>query len=316
MFQPTQLAENGPTCSRLVWGVMKWGVWGRNFDARQMLQCIERGVELGITTFDHADIYGDYTTEATFGEALRQQPALREKIQLVTKCGIRLVTPNRAHHRLKSYDTSLEHIRWSVEQSLKNLRTDYLDLVLIHRPDPLMVADDVGEVFRNLQEEGKVRHFGVSNFSPETFDLLNSRFPLATNQVQASAVHLDPFFDGTFDQLQRYRIRPMAWSPLGGGDLLQPEPPRRNWQRWWGNAEAPRTGRLRAAAHRIAYRREETSFDQVLLAWLLFHPAGILPVLGTTRPERLERAIAAANIQLTREEWFEILEASRGQEVA
>ena len=314
MFQPTPLCENGPIFSRLVWGVMSWGAWGKRLSPQQMLRLIELGVECGVTTFDHADIYGGYTTEAEFGRALSLQPGLREKIQLVSKCNIRLVSEHRPHHKLKSYDSSIEHILWSVDRSLQNLQTDYLDLLLIHRSDPLLIADDVAEVFRYLQKQGKVLHFGVSNFSPSQFDLLHSRYPLVTHQVAAGILHLDPFFDGTFDQAQRLRFRPMAWSPFGGGQLFRTGPESRV-SRLFSNKTDPRASRIRNAAHWLADRREGVTWDQMVLAWLLFHPAGILPVLGTTNPARIDRALAAARIQMTREEWFELLEAARGREV-
>lgn len=303
MLQPQMLCTDGPVLSRLVWGVMTWGAWGKNYSTSDMLRLIEYGVERGVTTFDHADIYGHYTTEAEFGQAIKGRSGLRQKIQLVTKCGIKLVTPNRPQHRIKSYDTSREHIRWSVEKSLSNLQTDYLDLVLIHRPSPLMHPDDVAAVIEALQQEGKVLHFGVSNFTTRQFEMLQSRMQVVTNQVEASIVHLDPFLDGTFDQLLTNRIKPMAWSPLGGGRLFR-------------RAEGgERYQRIREVGTAIANRREGASLEQILLVWLLQHPARILPVLGTGRTERLDRAIQAVDWPLTREEWHMLWSASTGQPV-
>ncbi len=298
-----QLSKDGPHCSRIVFGVMKWGVWGHNLSPQSMLRLIEESADYGVTTFDHADIYGDYTTEAAFGEALKQQPGLRERLQIVTKCGIKMKVPQRPHHRIKSYDTSVAHIRASVDRSLRNLRTDYIDLLLLHRPSPLLDADQVAGEFEQLQKAGKVKHFGVSNFTPAQFDLLNSRFPLTTNQVEASLLHHPPFTDGTFDQCQQYRIRPMAWSPLGGGRIFGAEP----------DAQAQR---IRSAAQAIISRRGQAiGIDQLLLAWLMRHPAGILPVIGTARIERVKAAADAVHLMMSQEEWFELWEAATGSEV-
>lgn len=281
---------------------MKWGVWGRRLDAAQMLRLIEESAELGITTFDHADIYGDYTTEAEFGEALKLRPQLRQGIQLISKCGICVMTSNRPQHRLKSYNTSALHIRRSVEQSLRNLHTDYLDVLLIHRPDPLLHPDEVAGIFQTLQQEGKVLHFGVSNFSPSQMAVLQAKFPLVTNQVKASAMHLAPFTDGTFDQCLRYGIRPMAWSPLGG-------------ERFFTEPDDPQAARVRRACAAVAAAHGDVGEDQIMVAFLLRHPAGIVPVIGTGNMARVRAAANALRIPLTREEWFEIWSASTGTEV-
>ncbi len=297
------LSAQGPFVSPIVLGVMKWGAWGRQLNAGQVLSLIEQSIGMGVTTFDHADIYGHYTAEAEFGAAWKGLPHLRQKAQLVTKCGICLVTPNRPQYRLKSYDTSAGHIRSSVEQSLRNLHTDYIDLLLIHRPDPLLHPDEVAAVFHDLRREGKVLHFGVSNFTPSQFELLNARIPLVTNQVKANAMYLPPFHDGTFDQCLLYRIRPMAWSPLGG-------------ERFFTEPDDLQVSRVKAACARIAALREGASIDQVMLAFLLRHPAGIVPVIGTGNIDRVKTSLGALRIELSREEWFEIWTASAGEEVA
>jgi len=177
MSIPTiKLSPQGPAFSRLAMGVMKWGVWGRRLSTQEILALIERSVELGATTFDHADIYGDYTTEAEFGRALGMKPGLRERMQLATKCGIELPGANRPQYRFKRYNTSRAHIVASAEASLRHLQTDRLDLLLIHRPSPLMDPDEIAEAFTHLRDAGKVLHFGVSNFSPSQFELVDSRF--------------------------------------------------------------------------------------------------------------------------------------------
>jgi len=294
------LHQQGPCLSRLIAGVWRMAEWQQSPD--ETLTFIEQCLELGITTFDHADLYGDYTCEAIFGRALKADPALRSRIQLVSKCGIKLVSKNRPNHHIKHYDTSYDHILASVDNSLKSLQTDYLDLLLIHRPDPLMDADQVALAFTQLQKAGKVLHFGVSNFQPSQVDLLASRLkrPLVTNQVEISVMYLDPFLDGTLDQCQQLRMAPMAWSPLGGGELF--------------TGESPKALRLRAALGTIA-ELNQASIDQVALAWLLTHPAQILPILGTGNLERLRSAAVAEHLKLTREQWFAIWTASTGTDV-
>lgn len=302
MIKRVPLSPSGPSLSPIVLGVMKWGIWGKQHDAQAMLSLMEESIAMGVTTFDHADIYGHYTTEAEFGAALSLNSSLREKMQLVTKCGIKLVTPRRPTYKIKSYDTSKDYIIWSAEQSLKNLRTDRIELFLIHRPSPLMDPDEIAEAFEHLKQSGKVLHFGVSNFTPSQFELLNDRFPLITNQIQANIMHLNPFLDGTLDQCLRHRIRPMAWSPLGGGNFFT-------------QLKDPKVKRIRKVLSELSDKKQQAAIDQLVLAWLMRHPSGILPVIGTGRIERVRSAVAAMKIDYTREEWFEVWEASVGSEV-
>ncbi len=295
-----QLTDTGPTFSRTVAGVMRLREW--EMDTEAVRNFIHQCLDLGITTFDHADIYGSYTCETLFGQALAEEPALRSRIELVTKCGIQLVSPNRPDTYVHHYDTSRAHIIASAERSLRNLRTDYLDLLLIHRPDPLMDADEVATALTELRAAGKARYVGVSNFMPWQFHLLQSRldFPLVTNQIELSVLYLTPLHDGTLDQLQRLRVPPMVWSPVAGGRLF--------------TAGDERAARVRAALEAVG-RALGASVDQVALAWLLRHPARVLPVMGTGKIERLREAVAAENIVLDRQQWFAIWEASAGQEV-
>jgi predicted oxidoreductase len=255
-------------------------------------------VELGITTMDHAAVYGGYSAEERFGEALALRPQLRDRLQIVSKCGIRMRHPRRPEHTLSHYDTSGDHIVASAEQSLRNLRTDRLDLLLIHRPDPLLDADEVAAAFDRLRSDGKVLHFGVSNFKPPQLELLLARVPgLVTNQIEVSATELGAFGDGRLDQLQRLRLRPMAWSPLGGGSLYAP---------------GERQERVRAALESMGEALGGAGADQVALAWLLAHPSGMVPVLGSGKRERIRSAAAAASLSLTREQWFSSWIASTG----
>jgi predicted oxidoreductase len=295
-----QLTDGGPTFSRIVAGVMRLREWG--MDTAALLDFVHQCLDLGITTFDHADIYGSYTCEELFGQALAAEPLLRGRIELVTKCGIQLLSPNRPGTRVHHYDTSRQHIITSAENSLRNLRTDRLDLLLIHRPDPLMDADEVAEALNSLRASGKARHFGVSNFMPWQFHLLQSRldFPLATNQIELSVLHLDPLHDGTLDQLQRLRVAPMAWSPVAGGRLFDPRD--------------ERAALVRKALEAVG-REVGATVDEAALAWLMRHPARVLPVMGTGRIGRLREAVAAEAVVLDRQQWFTVWEASAGREV-
>lgn len=296
-----QMTESGPEFSRLVAGVWRVREWG--MDTRGLLDFIHGCLDVGITTFDNADIYGGYTAEGIFGAALAAEPGLRNRLELVTKCGIQLLSPNRPGNRVHHYDTSRDHIIASAENALREMRTDYLDLLLIHRPDPLMDADEVAGAFGVLRAAGKVRAFGVSNFMPWQFHLLQSRldFPLVTNQIELSALYLDPLHDGTLDQLQRLRVPPMAWSPLAGGRLFDPHD--------------ERAARVRAALARAGDELGGAAVDQVALAWLLHHPARVLPVLGTGKIERVRAAADAERLALDRQQWFAVWEASAGREV-
>ncbi|NLF14251.1 MAG: oxidoreductase [Anaerolineaceae bacterium] len=302
MTVPTlDLAPSGPQVSRLALGLWRLASWGLS-DA-EVLDLVHGSIDLGITTFDHADIYGDYAAEELFGRALALEPSLRHRLQLVTKCGIKVVSARRPAHRLKHYDTSREHIVASAENSLRLLNTDHLDLLLIHRPDPLLDADEVAEAFQALRVAGKVLHFGVSNFTPWQFDLLASRLPmpLVTNQVELSLLNMKALGDGTLDQCQRLGISPMAWSPLAGGRLFRDD-----------DAQSLR---VRRALDEMGRELGGAPAGQVALAWVLRHPARIVPLLGSGRLERIRSAAAAAGLHLSREQWFALWTASAGQEV-
>lgn len=295
----TTLAADGPRLSPIVAGAWRMADWGWN--AQQRLRWIEQCVELGVTSFDHADIYGGYAVESLFGEALALAPSsLRQQLQIVGKCGIKLVSPARPEHRIKHYDTAAAHIVASAEASLRALRVERLDLLLIHRPDPLMDADEVASAFAALRDAGKVAHFGASNFTPAQFELLASRFPLATNQIELHPLQRAALTDGTLDQLQRLRIRPMIWSPLAGGALLG------------GGDEAAR--RVQAALARIA-EAHGCSMATVAFAWLLRLPSRPLPVAGSRRIEALREAVAALQVSLSAPQWAKIWQAAAGHEL-
>jgi predicted oxidoreductase len=279
---------------------MRWGKWGANFTINEYRTIIDNCLHNGITSFDHANIYGDYTTEAEFGEVLKDAPSLRQQMQLITKCGIQITTPNMPLHQIKSYNTSREYIIASTEQSLKNFCTDYIDVMLIHRPDPLLNPEEVAGAITTLQQQGKILQFGVSNFLPYHIDLLQKFIPIQFNQVEVSIVHLFPFTNGILEYCLQHKIIPMAWAPLGGGIL--------------NDDTHPRYRSIAATASKLA-EKYLTGINQILIAFLLMHPSKIVPVLGTTRIERLLQANEAANIKLEREDWFKLYTASTGEVV-
>lgn len=287
--------------SQIIHGHWRLAEW--NLSSTELLNLLEQCIDAGITTFDHADIYGNYTCEEIFGQALALKPSLRKDIQIVTKCGIKLVSENRPDHKIKSYDTSKEHIIWSAEKSLQNMKTDYIDVLLIHRPDPFMDPVETAEAFHILKEQGKVRHFGVSNFTPAQMEMLQREFnaPLVTNQIELSVLHEEAFFDGTINYLQREKISPMAWSPLAGGRLFK--------------GEDPKSIRVKKALEEAAKESGASSIDEVAYAWLLAHPARVMPIVGSGQMNRIQSAVNAADITLSREQWFNILQESMGKEV-
>lgn len=286
---------------RVVAGVMRWGKWGADLSTLEYQELIEGCLENGITAFDHADIYGDYTEEAAFGKVLAQQSSLRQNMQLISKCGIKMMADVRPHYKVKSYDSGKAHIVASVEASLRSLNTDYLDVLLLHRPDMLMNADEIAEAFTKLQDQGKVKAFGVSNFTPSQYELLRSRWPeLMTNQLELSLSKLDALTDGSLDQAQQHNSSPMIWSPLGGGKLISKD-----------RLASPLSRKLHEIAERHAQRT-----DVIAYAWVLMHPTLPSVVTGSSKLKRIVRAKQALDVHLTKEEWYELLEASRGHAVA
>ena len=287
--------------SRMVQGFWRLKKW--NMSNQELLRFVEEAMEMGITTFDHADVYGDYTCEALFGQIFRLKPGLRKRMQLVTKCGIKMVSEKFPDRKIKHYDTTHDHIIASVEQSLNNLHTDHLDLLLIHRPDPMMDPAQTARAFEELESQGKVLNFGVSNFTPMQFEMLDQHFdgPLVTNQVEISPYNLEHFQNGNIEFFLREGIHPMAWSPLSGGKIFEP-----------GDE---RGIRIKTKLKEIAKTLGVEDIEKVIYAWLLTHPAGIIPIVGTGRIERLKKAVQSLDIELTREQWFEIYVASLGHKV-
>lgn len=286
------LHPKGPSFSRIITGVWRWN----SLSSETVERLIQTSLEEGITTFDHADIYGDHTCEEIFGSVLKKDSSLRKKMQLVSKCGIKFPSAKRPNTWIKHYDTSEDHIVWSVDNSLKMLGTDHLDLLLIHRPDPLLNPHEVSEAFVKLKASGKVLHLGVSNFTPLQFEMLQQflPFPLVTNQIEISLSRIDPLFNGDLDLLMKHQASAMAWSPLGGGKLHYED------RDWFGKAS-----------------KYNATYSQLALVWLLKHPGNIFPILGTTKPERITEAAKSINIELDKQDWFEMLKwAMGGKEVA
>lgn len=280
------------------WRLAEW-----NFNKDQLLDLTHQCIELGITSFDHADIYGNYSCESLFGKALSLEPSLRDKIQIISKCGIKLKSDKFPERRLKTYDYSYEHIVTSVEQSLTNLRTDYLDLLLLHRPSPFFEPAEVARAFDHLKQSGKVKHFGVSNFNVLQFQMLQKFLDmrLITNQVEISPYCLEHFDNGNMDFFIKEKIRPMAWSPLAGGKLFNPK-----------NEKAER---VRQALIQVSKELELNSIDQLAYAWLAKHPAQIIPIVGSGKPERIKAAVEAQKTDLNLEQWFYIYNATNGGEL-
>jgi predicted oxidoreductase len=287
-----------PNFSRIIhghWRLLEW-----NLSPQALLTLVSQAMELGISTIDQADIYGDYSCESILGDALSIQPGLRKDLQLVSKCGIKLMSEKFPERQIKHYDYSKKYIIQSVENSLSNLHTDYLDVLLLHRPSPFFNTEEVAETFSELKQSGKVLHFGVSNFLPHQMDLLNSflRDSLVTNQVEISPFCLDYFQNGTVELMQRNQVSPMAWSPLTGGKLMKPQDEKGN--------------RVFKLLQDVAHELNEESIEKVVYAWLMKHPSNILPVVGTGKIERLKLAVEAKELEMSLEQWFKIYVAGLG----
>ncbi len=284
--------------SKIIAGVMKWGQWGAKLPQPEMTRLIEECYDISVTTFDHADIYGAHTTEEEWGVAFEKSSLSREKIQIITKCGIMMPSDQKPHIKQKHYDTSQSHIIRSVETSLKNLKTDYIDMLLIHRPSPLMDPTDIMKAMDILKSSGKVKSFGVSNFSPSQMLLVNSACDVDANQVEISLFELSAFLDGTLDNCILYDLIPMAWSPLGGGKLFLPSS----------------SEELLAKRERLTQvaKKYDWSLDKMVYLFLLHHPAHIRPVVGSSKIERIKVAVDCSHTIISDAQWFEIWTAAMG----
>ena len=276
---------------------MSWAKWGKDYSTEELIDLLNFCLEEGLSTFDHADIYGDYTTEGRFGEALSKSGIKRESIQLITKCGIQYVGETR-DNQVKHYNYSKDYIIWSAEQSLKNLKTNYIDLFLLHRPSPLMHSDEILEAIQRLKLDGKILNFGVSNFTPSQVELIDSKVDVQANQVEFSLTQHSAMHNGSLDQMIVKGIKPMAWSPLGS---------------YFRDTNA-QTLRIKKILQKLS-EKYEVSEDTILLAWIFKHPSKVAPVIGTTNKDRMRNAKQAAQLTLELEDWFSLLVASQGHKV-
>ncbi|MEM9901407.1 MAG: aldo/keto reductase [Pseudomonadota bacterium] len=297
-MERVEIAE-GLSFSRIVYGMWRLGDDADTSPAHVQAK-VEACLEQGITTLDQADIYGGYTAEALLGAAFKAAPALKDKVEIVTKCDIVAPAGRYAEAPVKYYDTSAPHIEKSIELSLKEMSVERIDLLLLHRPDPFMDHHETGAALDRAVASGKVRAIGVSNFLPYDWELLQSAMEntLVTNQIEISLAHHTPFTDGQIAHLQRLGVPPMAWSPLAGGALMG------------GGHEA-----LNAELRRVA-EAQCVDTAAVAVAWLLAHPARILPVLGTNTLSRIAALSDALKVQMDRQTWFLLYTAALGREVA
>ena len=284
--------------SRIIAGTMTWGKWGKQHSTKEMIELMNYCLENNITTFDHADIYGDYTNEEQFGKAFAKSVIKRENIQFISKCGIQFDAKDRVN-KVKHYDYNRDYIIWSVERSLKMLRTEYLDLLLLHRPSPLMNPAEIAEAIRKLKKEGKIKQFGVSNFSPSQIKLIEKEIKVDANQVEYSLSSNEVMNDGTLDDCIIHDRLAMSWSPLG------------NYFR-----EVSQSNKRINDVLSVLTKKYNATEDQLLLAWILKHPSKIHPVVGTATLKRLKMAMEAVNIEMELQDWFILLEAKEGHEVA
>ncbi|AZI40457.1 aldo/keto reductase [Epilithonimonas vandammei] len=283
--------------SELIAGTMRWGVWGANHSVKEIQKLIDVCVEENITTFDHADIYGSHTTEELFGNAWKDMDLKRENLQFISKCGI-VMNSDKKPSALKYYNYNKDYILNCVDESLSNLKTDYLDTLLLHRPSPLMNPEVIAEAFTVLKDVGKVKEFGVSNFSVSQFELINQYVPLVTNQIEISVNEISSFENGILDQLMSKGLRPTAWSVMGS----------------YFSDQSDENIRIKKVIVELCdkYNAEE---NQILLAFILKHPSKIIPVIGTSKAETIRTLSQTLQIDLDLEDWFRILESIRGKEV-
>jgi len=302
MITRHRIAPNGPEFSRLVYGT--WRILDdedkANCTPQALLGRFKACADLGITTLDTAEIYGTYHVEEAIGGALKLDPTFRSKIEIVTKCGIYIPCEFHPERKVAFYNVTTERIIKSTEKSLRLMGIDHIDLLLVHRPDWLTSADETAAGLNKLLKDGKIRSAGVSNYNVQQFELLNSRMdqPLVTNQIEFSLLHMDPIYDGIFDQCQRQHILPMAWSPLGQGRLMK--------------KDDPAAARLHAKASELSARYDDATLDQLAYAWIMAHPSMPLPIIGSNKLERIQAAVKAADIKLEREDWYALWTAAKG----
>lgn len=285
--------------SQVVMGCMR--IVDSKISEEELLNLVEKCLDMGVTSIDHAPVYGGYTCEKIFGDAvLRKRPELRKKMQLITKAGI--ICPGREGNRTIYYNSTKAEILKEMDESLQKLGTDHVDLLLVHRPDPLCDPQETADALETLVKQGKALHVGVSNFMPSQMTMLQSKMniPLVTNQMELSVKNTENFFNGVVDDAFTRNIPMMAWSPLGGGSVFK--------------GENEQSLRLRSVLGEIA-QDHQVSMDAVMYAWLFVHPVRIAAITGTMNEDRIRTAVEATKLTLSYDEWYRILEASRGYSV-
>ena len=276
---------------------MSWGSWGKNLNENEIADLIATFCQAGITAFDHADIYGGYTTELEFGKAFKKLGVNRSNVEFITKCGI-MYPCNKNNFEVKHYDYSAKNIRKSIENSLNNLNTEYIDIFLLHRPSPLMQVEEIGDIISKLKEEKKIISFGVSNFSENQINLLEKTTDIDWNQIELSITNNSPFTNGLIDYLNQKNIGIMAWSPLG--DFFKTK---------------SKSNMALLKLLEVLNKKYSSTNDQLLLSWLMKHPSKIFPVIGTTNYERINLAANSENIELEITDWFLMYEKINGKRV-
>lgn len=303
MVNRVTLASGGPVVSEVIYGTWRLLAGESRPGVADLSARFEQGLELGIDTLDTAEIYGRYTVEAAIGDVFRARPDLRDRFTIVTKCGIDVPSPEKHFARVPHYNASAANLVACAEKSLRLMHLDHLDLLLVHRPDWLNRADDTAAGLNRLIAEGKIRHAGVSNYTRDQFELLSTfvTAPLVTNQVELSLLHMDALHDGTLAQCEQRGIRPMAWSPLAGGRLFDPE-----------NAAAIR---VRECMAKIRDKYHGADDDALAFAWAMAHPSRPVAIIGSNRPDRIRSQAQAAQILLERQDWYALWEAAKGHSI-
>lgn len=301
MVKRVKISSNGPEFSRLVYGT--WRLLDSQPTVQEVNRRLQECVEAGITTIDTAEIYGLYEVERVLGKALALSPGLRDRLEIVTKAGIYVPCAYHPDRHTAHYKATGERLVKSLDKSLRFLGIERVDLFLVHRPDWLTPASDTAQGLRQMLENGKSRAVGVSNYSASQFDLLNACLDsrLATNQLEFHLLYPAAMHDGTFHQCEKLAIRPMAWSPLAGGRLF--------------DTQSAAGVRLAKVAEQLADRYGAATLEQLAYAWILQHPSQPLPIVGSNRMDRIHSAAQAAEITLSHEDWYCLLEAAAGQRV-
>ena len=303
MVKQVPLSPNGPTVSDVIYGTWRLLSDEPKPSVEDLIARFELCLELGITTLDTAEIYGLFTVEAAVGEVFKARPDLRDRFQIVTKCGIDVPSTEKSFARVPHYNASSANLIACAEKSLRLLNTDRIDLLLVHRPDWFNSADDTAAGLNRLIQEGKVLHAGVSNYTWHQFELLSSRVaqPLVTNQVEASLLCMDALYDGTLSQCEQRGIRPMAWSPLGGGRLF--------------DSENVAGRRVRQCMAQLRDKYDGADDDALAFAWVMAHPSQPVTIIGTNRADRIRSQAQASQIQLERQDWYALWEAAKGHSI-